>query len=128
METLWTVLTVIGAVLIYLVIGAFPAKLYSNKLEKLEKKLQRERPGENLEFDFWKELRWALLCFVAWWFVFPYEWRTHWRQWTYPYCVSGWFTENQYRQILQVDVTKYERRIKKLEDELEIEPMVLEGR
>ncbi len=86
MET-WMVVILIVA---YLAMGImFAAPRYEKKLDELEQKLQRARPDEKLYFSDGKVLRWCLLVAVAWWFAFPYEWFTRWRQWTYPYCLPG---------------------------------------
>lgn len=90
---IWVILML--AVAADLIIGVFAAPRYGKKLEKLEQELQRERPDEKLELEFSKVLQWTTLALVVWWLVFPYEWVTRWRQWTYPYCTPqgappGW--------------------------------------
>ncbi|MFH1192774.1 MAG: hypothetical protein V1656_00440 [Candidatus Jorgensenbacteria bacterium] len=87
MET-WIVVLVL-AVVNLIIGGMFAGPRYSRKLNELEKKLLKERVGENLEFRFWKVFLWIVLALIVWWLVFPYEWVTKWRQWTYPYCLPG---------------------------------------
>lgn len=140
MET-WMVILLIIADLIIGVIFAAPR--YAKKLEELEQKLRRERPGEYLEFGFWKELRWTFLNMAAWWFVFPYEWLTHWRHWTYPYCLRGGAPKGWDKPIAirpQEDIVaaiqisgkaaaeEVNKRVKKLEGAQKISPKLLKMR